>query len=643
MGRELTFYPETERNRDLLYSEYTSRDRSVHVLIQDNGVERYRFLLDVYRDVVAHYLSYDPIEAPVAFLQRVATQLEAHAESSKFSVDDFQTAGIYVLLRATDAYYLLMSRDDHVYLHAPETFMPLRAGDGVETVRSPEREAQEELFPQRVTDSMTLLRIDAYRLEGADLVVGCGDEDKGAVVEALDDPMGIAAHAGIEADAGLVARKAVSSRFITRKIVAVGLDPAGMAPAGEVEDPSKANAGKGRLKGLAVVTGVAAIAIAASLLTRSVIMPALENRQAAGSKSPDVSALPEDALPIADAIEAAAESPTADVEEAPPPAPPAFEDNWVIEFSSPVTSSPAIHEAAVVFGCRDSSLYSIDRASGEVQWRYRAADGVGASPALLGQVVIGADYKGNVFGLNAATGEPVWTWRLPGKVVSSPCVAGNRVLVGCYDGKVYCLDGRTGDVLWEKAAGGRVRANTVTDGVRFFVPSYNGKVYALSCETGRELWSYTAGGNLTGGAAVSDGRVFVGAPDGRLHAINTDTGKSEWVVKAGGPLKSSVTVADGRVFAGSNDRHVYCFEAATGGSIWSFKTGGIVLSAPTLRAGVLFAGSYDGILYCLDAATGQLLDRADTAGEIYSTPVVRDGKVYLGNNKGRFLSVAYQP
>ena len=33
--KELTLQPEVERNRDLAYSEYASRDRSIHVLLQE--------------------------------------------------------------------------------------------------------------------------------------------------------------------------------------------------------------------------------------------------------------------------------------------------------------------------------------------------------------------------------------------------------------------------------------------------------------------------------------------------------------------------------------------------------------------------------------------------------------------------------
>jgi hypothetical protein len=53
-------------------------------------------------------------------------------------------------------------------LHEPDRFTALRERSrGVTAIQIAERDAQEELFPQRITDSMGLFRIDAHVLEGA--------------------------------------------------------------------------------------------------------------------------------------------------------------------------------------------------------------------------------------------------------------------------------------------------------------------------------------------------------------------------------------------------------------------------------------------------------------------------------------------
>ena len=83
MQRELTFYPEVERTRDLLYSEYTSQDRSIHVLLQDNSGPHYRFLLEAFREIVSQYLSTTRIQSPTKFCRELATRLEELAPVSQ--------------------------------------------------------------------------------------------------------------------------------------------------------------------------------------------------------------------------------------------------------------------------------------------------------------------------------------------------------------------------------------------------------------------------------------------------------------------------------------------------------------------------------------------------------------------------------
>ena len=117
MQRELSFYPEIERTRDLLYSEYTSQDRSIHVLLQDNSAPQYHFLLQAYREIVSGYLSVTRLQSPVAFLKELAGRLDELSKATQISPDDFKSMGLYVLLRARNAHYLFASRDDEVFVY----------------------------------------------------------------------------------------------------------------------------------------------------------------------------------------------------------------------------------------------------------------------------------------------------------------------------------------------------------------------------------------------------------------------------------------------------------------------------------------------------------------------------------------------
>jgi hypothetical protein len=217
MQRELTFYPEIERTRDLLYSEYTSQDRSIHVLLQDNSAPQYRFLLEAYREIVSRYLSMTRLQSPVAFLKELAGRLDELSRATQITPDDFKSMGLHVLLHTRSTHYLFASRDDDIFVHEDgeaRSLSQLPPGV-VERVHFDGTTLQEELFPNTLKEGFLLFRLDPEYFGGRDIVLGCGDEDKSTVLEALSGPLWLSTSD---------LRNTVTSRFITRRILALRFD-----------------------------------------------------------------------------------------------------------------------------------------------------------------------------------------------------------------------------------------------------------------------------------------------------------------------------------------------------------------------------------------------------------------------------------
>jgi outer membrane protein assembly factor BamB len=618
MHRELTFYPEIERARDLLYSEYTSQDRSIHVLLQDNSASRHHFLLSAYREIVSRYLSSSRIQSPVTFLVDLTARLDDLSRADHVAADDLQTMGLYVLLRGPDGGVLLASRDSDVFVH--------RSGEtlSLSEMPSPAVErlgfgatVQGELFPHRLQDALVLFRLDSESFRGRDLVLGCSEQDRGTVVRALSDPLWLS---------GDRQRGSVKSAHLSRRVLAVRIDET------LAVDPQRRNARSGARRAsarLSLAWGGAALVVGiAGVLAWRVLVPGERGSAARErpARTPSSVSAREQPEPTAKAAVATA---------------PRLAENWRRTFGHAVTSSPASREALLIFGCRDGSVYAVERDNGRTRWTVPLSGGVGASPVVHENSVVLADYSGTVVALSADDGSVRWRRKLPERIVSTASISGDRVALGCYDGRAYCLSLADGQVLWTRATGGMIRGSVAATGGVFYVASYDGYLYALSAENGDVRWRYRVGGNVSSSPFTRGDVVVVGSPDGSLHAVDAEKGSTRWTYMTNGPVKSSPIVENGLVYAGSNDKSVYCLNVSDGSMVWTYETGDIVLARPAVRGGTVYVGSYDGYLYCLDAGTGELLDRFKSEGEIYSSPLVDADAVYFGTNSGHFIALSH--
>jgi outer membrane protein assembly factor BamB len=75
-----------------------------------------------------------------------------------------------------------------------------------------------------------------------------------------------------------------------------------------------------------------------------------------------------------------------------------------------VYGSAAVWNKHVLVGSYDHTFYSLDAATGNVQWRFRANGPISGSATVIDGIVYFATLKGRTYGLNASTGRKVWTF-----------------------------------------------------------------------------------------------------------------------------------------------------------------------------------------------------------------------------------------
>lgn len=104
-----------------------------------------------------------------------------------------------------------------------------------------------------------------------------------------------------------------------------------------------------------------------------------------------------------------------------------------------VFSTAAIDSNRIVFTGDDGYLYSLNKKSGELQWKTRLLDGSWSSPILIKSRILAADYAGYLYGIEAENGKILWKKKLGNYIVATPVLWQGTILVGTRDGFVYAL------------------------------------------------------------------------------------------------------------------------------------------------------------------------------------------------------------
>jgi outer membrane protein assembly factor BamB len=209
---------------------------------------------------------------------------------------------------------------------------------------------------------------------------------------------------------------------------------------------------------------------------------------------------------------------------------------WTIKLGGPIVSSPIVQGGHIYLGCRDSSLYCLDTASGKQIWKAKTEGWIDASPLVdKGMVIVGSrdgsvyvfdKWNGDLlkrfragiqlssaavlndgtlvcgmgppdsglgaFGKNLGSdSRPGWQVMFPQLSYSSPAIRGNRILVGASNGMLYGISTKSRKIMWTLPTQGGVYLSTpaIDDSVAYFAPgNYDQNVYAVNVDNGKSLW-----------------------------------------------------------------------------------------------------------------------------------------------------------
>ena len=192
-----------------------------------------------------------------------------------------------------------------------------------------------------------------------------------------------------------------------------------------------------------------------------------------------------------------------------------------------ISSSMAVANGKVYFGCYDRNIYCLNAATGAELWNFTTGNTVESCPSIVNGYLYVGSWDGNVYCINAADGTKIWSFKTGGLVESSPAIANGYVFAGSADGKVYCFDAASGAEIWNYTTGNIVESSPTVIDNRLYVGSDGNNVYCLNATNGNKIWNYPTQSWVTSTPAVANGYVYVGTgesgsanPDKNVYCLN---------------------------------------------------------------------------------------------------------------------------
>jgi outer membrane protein assembly factor BamB len=181
----------------------------------------------------------------------------------------------------------------------------------------------------------------------------------------------------------------------------------------------------------------------------------------------------------------------------------------------------------------------ISEANQRLWWFTPGTEFIPTAPVAAGGLVFFSGSNGTVWALDAASGDVEWKAYTGGPVRFPPAVWEGRLLVGSGDGWFYAFEALTGQLLWRFNAAPEYRkipvygalmstwpvasGVVVEDGIAYFaagIVNYDGiHVYALDAATGKIKWQNNTSGHLDpearsgvsvqGHMLIHDGKLYL--------------------------------------------------------------------------------------------------------------------------------------
>jgi len=221
----------------------------------------------------------------------------------------------------------------------------------------------------------------------------------------------------------------------------------------------------------------------------------------------------------------------------------------------------------------DKSVYAVDAKTGQLAWQYLGADAIATTLTSVGDVVVFGTVKNEVMALSLSDGKPAWAAPYKSTDGLHPVISSHlgSILFTTNDSRMVALDAVTQRVKWE-AKFNRLSPNGsfAVFGDRIYVNS-GSFLACIRALNGRPIWQANVGQPLANGPAAGPQGVATMGRNGMLYTydINGRPVFKKGIELEAPPAGSPIYVA-GKVVVATTNGSVSMINPLTGDILWNF-------------------------------------------------------------------------
>jgi len=340
---------------------------------------------------------------------------------------------------------------------------------------------------------------------------------------------------------------------------------------------------------------------------------------------------------------------------------PPLEVRWSRKLSAPAATSPAVGADGVLYVAdRDGELAAFELETGEPRYALRTdpvreaspawplvAQGlvpvdrvpVSSTPAVGHAHVLFGDAEGIFYCARRSGGEVLWRKASPlsmagrgGVAYPAPLIFDDHVFAADADGNVYAAATRNGRAAFRTSVRGRPSAPLALSASRALLlvacaPQFPGephRLHALEAWEGRPVWKLDLPGRVHAVGCGRDFALCVG--EGGVSAVRLDGGALAWSLAE--PRGRALSLAGSRGFVGGAEG-VVALDLERGEARWKNDLGAV--HGLACAGDVLWATGEHG-LAALDAESGKLLGKPRVPGTPVGQPVFAGGLLVVATD-----------
>ena len=145
---------------------------------------------------------------------------------------------------------------------------------------------------------------------------------------------------------------------------------------------------------------------------------------------------------------------------------------------------------SLFFGTVEGYLYSIDRKTGEENWKHKAEFGFMSTPLVYKNKIYASSLDKHLYCLDTKSGKEIWKWNASARIFASPSEINGKIYIGANTGRMTGLDPESGKPLEFITVPERITNSMVynkkTD--RYFLPTFANEIYKLRKKTQKEIF-----------------------------------------------------------------------------------------------------------------------------------------------------------